>query len=121
MVQEMFEPLIGRYFRSRDTERKLQFQIIDNVKHHLFWRIPAIQVQLRDGCVTDIHELFERSYVTSDAYMCGIEKFFEEYEEITEEEFMCTLCEYFKLVAKNNIPSRYIKDDEDDDTEEDDE
>ena len=47
--------------------------------------------------------------------MYGIEKFFEENEEITEEEFMRTLCEYFKLVAKNNIPSRYRKDDKDND------
>lgn len=119
MVQEMFEPLIGRYFKSRDMKWKFQFQIIDNVSHNYVWKIPAICVQLEDGCVTDINEMFERSYVTSDAYMYGIKKFFEEYEEITEEEFMCTLCEYFKLVAKNNIPSRYLKDDEDDDTEED--
>lgn len=120
MVQEIFEPLIGRYFRSRDTKRKLHFQIINNVAHNRVWRIPAICVQLEDGCVTDINEMFERSYVSSDAYMCGIEKFFEEYEEITEEEFMHTLCEYFKLVAKNNIPSIYLKDDDDDEVNDDD-
>jgi hypothetical protein len=124
MVQEMFEPLIGRYFRSRDPKRKRQFQIIDNVPDIHVWQIPAICVQLEDGCVTDIYELFNDrscSWVASDAYMYGIEKFFEENEEITEEEFMRTLCEYFKLVAKNNIPSRYRKDDEDDNDPEDNE
>ena len=111
MVQEMFEPLIGRYFRSRDTKRKLQFQIINNVPHDHVWQIPALCVQMGDMHETDIGELFDHlPWVSSDAYMYGIEKFFEEYEEITEEEFMNTLCEYFKTIAKNNIPSRYLKD-----------
>lgn len=121
LATEMLMPLIGRYF-------KFKTAIPDGTGHHPYIptvfrvvsvpkpcsrginqtydprRIPVYKVESPGG---DFDHTARDGYVYSDAYCKGLDKFFEEYTEITEEEFNEIILKRIKRDSNFLIPDFY--------------